>query len=636
VPGTLFYQTFTWTSSDGTQHMFPMITREQLSSCGASSVSSGHSFATDSSGFHMWVTNTTQAVVYAPDGTQVYPTAKDSNGNYFSTDSNSNVIDTLGRTPVKVSTTNCASNQVCYDILNSQGGTSRVTVTTASVPVSTAFAQSGVTEYTGNITVVQSIQLPDSNSYSFSYDTGTAAGNYGLLTGLTLPTGGQVTYAFTTYLDASSNNNRWVSTRISSGGTWTYSASATGTCTGFSVCQQVTVAKPNGSQIVYSFGLNNGAWKAQALYKSGGSPNITLKTVTSQWNTSNPCTMANCTGNQNIQELTETVTFPTPTGSVTRAVQFTYDSIQDSNITQISEWNYYAGTQPTSPDRTTSITYLTGYPNNLINRPTTFTVKTGGGTALAQTNIVYDSYGTGGLTSVTATQHDDANFSTSYTTRGNSTQIQRCTVVSPSCSSYLTTTLTYNITGQVTSSTDPAGNQTTFGYGDTLYNDVGDGPSNPPQVYNPASSTNAYLTKISPPLIPASTFGYYYGTGQIAPTGANNDTSYLHFYDSMNRPTSAVLPNGGWSYSAYAASETQVDTYVGITSAFSVSCSTGCRHGRTILDPWGRLSTQTLVSDPEGATSADNVYDTSGRVQSISHPHRSTTASTDGVGDAGL
>ncbi|PYU23414.1 MAG: hypothetical protein DMG32_16195 [Acidobacteria bacterium] len=72
-------------------------------------------------------------------------------------------------------------------------------------------------------------------------------------------------------------------------------------------------------------------------------------------------------------------------------------------------------------------------------------------------------------------------------------------------------------------------------------------------------------------------------------------------------------------------------TYVGITSAFSVSCSTGCRHGRTILDPWGRLSTQTLVSDPEGATSADNVYDTSGRVQSISHPHRSTTASTDGL-----
>lgn len=94
----------------------------------------------DSSGFHMYVTNYTSATIFAKDGTQVYPSYKDTNGNFFTSDGNGNVIDTLNRTPV-TKTVNGSSTY--YDVLNSQGSTSRYTVTTATVNVNTNFGQSG-------------------------------------------------------------------------------------------------------------------------------------------------------------------------------------------------------------------------------------------------------------------------------------------------------------------------------------------------------------------------------------------------------------------------------------------------------------------------------------------------------------
>jgi len=49
------------------------------------------------------------------------------------------------------------------------------------------------------------------------------------------------------------------------------------------------------------------------------------------------------------------------------------------------------------------------------------------------------------------------------------------------------------------------------------------------------------------------------------------------------------------------------------------------------LDGLGRAITQQLVSDPEGATKVDTVYDTRGLVKTASHAHRSTSSTTDGL-----
>jgi len=93
------YISFAWTSPDGTirNFMYAETVSDPNHFCGAGLTSSSDASADDSSGYHIYVTNSTQAVVYAPNGTQVYPAVKDTNGNYLSLDPNGNVIDTLGR-----------------------------------------------------------------------------------------------------------------------------------------------------------------------------------------------------------------------------------------------------------------------------------------------------------------------------------------------------------------------------------------------------------------------------------------------------------------------------------------------------------------------------------------------------------
>jgi hypothetical protein len=129
------YSSFVWTATDGTRHVFPITTQQDFG-CGATNTSTGTAFAQDSTGYKMSVTNFTTAVVTDKRGTQVYPTVKDVNGNYFSTGTNGNIVDTLGRTIV---TRTDSGNAVYLDVLNAQGGTARSTITLETINVSTGF-----------------------------------------------------------------------------------------------------------------------------------------------------------------------------------------------------------------------------------------------------------------------------------------------------------------------------------------------------------------------------------------------------------------------------------------------------------------------------------------------------------------
>ncbi len=199
--------------------------------------------------------------------------------------------------------------------------------------------------------------------------------------------------------------------------------------------------------------------------------------------------------------------------------------------------------------------------------------------------------------------------------------------------------MTYDITGQKRTETDWNGNTTTYSYSDNLFTDAGN--SSNPSSYTPSTATNGYLYTTTHPTVNSvtlvDTYGHYWGTGQEAlSTDPNSQTSYFHFYDSMNRPTSTKLPNTGWKYSAYpSASETQVDTGTGITSTtLSTSCtgsSGDCRHDEKLLDSLGRVSSQILESDPDGATTVSTAYDTNGRVYSATNPHRSSSSPSDGT-----
>lgn len=675
--GTVKYVTYsqwTFTEPNGTVHAFNgnTVMSNQQSICGVvTDHPSMNAFAADLSGYHISITNYQNATVYAPDGTSF---GLDTNGNSILTGSFCNDLmtqysgcnvtsDTLGR---NLFTTTKNGNVITFTALNAGGTTSTYTATLGTISVSTNFGSVGPYiwgDVNGSMNVIQSLSLPDGTSYQFGYDAGTTAGHYGQLTSITLPTMGQITYSYSNFLDSEfipgystlRHITRGVSQRVTPDGTWNYTPAVILQCTSSfqSGCkQQMTVQKPayNGrnDNEVYKFilYLRTGAFPYEVDYYQGAvSPSNLLLTQFQTWESS--------------LLLSSTSSLQVPGGTINQTTQHCDDSTGSGNIASTWEWNFYTGavlsdpswtstsctrTATTAPDRTTTASFLNGsnyLAKNIVNRPLSVTVTNSSGSVVAQTNYSYDgsalvSGAVGSCPTVIGSKnHDDTNYGTGNTVRGNPTQIQRLIAGS----NYVTASNTYDITGQIRTSTNANGNITTYCYADNFFTDVGD--SSNPSGYTPPTPTNAYLTTISYPSVNSVTqidhLGYYWGTGQKAlSTDPNNQTIYFHFYDTLNRSTSARFPDSGWIYKVYPSnSETQVDVGTGISSsALSISCPTtgsACRHDQTLTDGLGRVAHQTLVSDPGGQTSVDTAYDSNGRVFSASNPHRPGSSPTDGT-----
>jgi len=630
-----------WTDEAGTERWFPLTT---VSACATST----NGYAADSSGYRFYYilsSGNVVASIYAPDGSLACVTApnqwpcvqmEDNNGNQINFSASPANTDTIGR--VLPLTGIPSGGQI--NVPNSQGGTSLYQVANALIPVRSAFGQSGVTEYSGNIYVIQSITLPDNTRYNFKYDCDSSTGNaacgspsgqsgyYGLPISVMLPAGGQISYGWTTFTDSYGNKARWLNSRTSAGGLWTYSPQAISTCSSTQVgCQQkMTVTKPYGAKTVYTFTLNNGAWPVQ-IQSLDGAGNV-LSTVNNTYDFSIACPFFNCQGAGYIRLLTSQATVAVPGGaSITKQTTYAYDSPQTGNVTALKEWRYYSGSSPvfpSVPDRATYATYLTTGTNN-INRPLKVTVCNnsgsdttncpGGGSRVSQTVYTYDSYSScaSGLTSVPGVvNHDDANFGSSYTQRGNPTQIQRWV----SGSTYLTTKLCYDTTGQVLQAFDPAGNPTTYNYTDNFFNDTGAASMS---AYTPPAPTNAYAKTITAGGL-TTKFGYYFGSGKRASsTDPNSVTTSYFFFDSLDRPTQSAFLIG-WSLTNYTGA-TQADTYVPVADTSASATCTSCRHKQITLDTWGRKINEQLVNAPGGAVNLDTTYDAQGRIQSLSHAY---------------
>jgi hypothetical protein len=471
---------------------------------------------------------------------------------------------------------------------------------------------------------------------------------------MTLPTGATVSYSYENFEDGLGAIGHWLtnkSSTVSGGEVWTYSQSTVGQ-TGL----QVTVTRPDYSKEVSTLTIDGSGsvWPTQTLsYNTDG---VTLlSTVNNTWDFSVTCTLIVCqqaelaglingdevAAHQDVRKLSTSTTVPVPGGSVTKQTKYTYDTPQTGNVTAVEEWKYQSGTSPTFPsvpDRDTYMTYATIGTDNNINRPTSMTVCnnvgtnascTGGGTPLAQTTITYDGYGSNGslaLQSVTgAVNHDDTNFGSSYTTRGNATRISKLV----SGSSVLTTAISYDTTGQVVKVLDPNQNATSYSYTDVFYSDNG---SNPPATYAPSKKTNAYVTTVTDP-VGSSSAGYYYGSGHIA-VASDYDAvpTYSHYVnpvtllpDPFDRLTEANYPIG-WLLNAYGVptgGQTEIDSYaaVGDTGASGSASCTLCTHTQALLDSLGRAVTGNLVNNPAGEVTVTSVYDGLNRVYSSSHPY---------------
>jgi len=672
-----------WMDQNGTTHYFHLKT--------GGSVNNGcpledDAFATDSSGYHMFIWlfylglgYTQFSAIYAPDGTLVSSfnidiadesgiISKDSNGNYLSSPG-FGMLDTLDRQIAVGSGLSPGSDQVT---VSTSQGTASYNSTWASITVNTNFQQPNIEE-SGKmqLQVMTSLTLPDAaqSTYTFTYDcdqtnsanpagvcssSGGRGGYYGLLTGITLPTGGTVSYSYTVFSDAYSNKSEWVTSRSSAGGNWFYEPKVLSKCNSNQVnCQQKTTVVSPTDQKVYTFQLNNGAWPT-TIVQSDLSGNL-LSTVTNNWNFSVSCPLISCQGVSNAASFvtltSQTTEIPNSSGNLTKQTSYSYD--QYGNKTAIKEWNYTSsGSFGGIPDRATYMSYLyyinenpANYPatnytaTSNINRPTSVQLcsssgsgtacPSGGGFLVSQTLYTYDCYSgsdpisgracttLAGLTGIA--QHDDVGFNSSNTMRGNPTSISRWV----SGSTYLTTSYTYDTTGQVLTQTDPAGNITTYGYADNFYTDPGNDQN--PSAYSPEDAsgnkitTNAYVTSVTD-AIGTQTIGYYWGSGKAAvTTDYNKQPTYSHYQDGLDRQTEEIDPIG-WKLATYS-SASRSDMYTSVADASPSTGCSSCQHTQTVLDSWGRTASQILVNNPIGPVEVDSSYDMDGRLYTQSHPY---------------
>jgi RHS repeat-associated protein len=632
---------WTWTDPEGTAHTFFIRTRKpntNFSTCPPTDagIAAADAAEADSSGFHAYVTNFSNIVVYDTSGNQVFPRPTDANGNYLTAGtSTSPVTDTLGRSLVNISQN---GNQTYYDVLTFQGNRARYTVTNETIPVQTNFKETLVSEFSGTMTVIQSIGFPDGTSYSFTYD----AGGYGELTGITLRTGGTVSYGYSNFFDSYQNENRWITSRKVDTGTWFFSPAVITQCSsqGVGCKEKVTVTRPainasgltsgRSDDIVYTFTLNNGAWNSQVDYYSGpsaaarGRQGTLLATATTDFDFSSACTgCQQGVGAQYIKALRQNTILP---NGKSRKVEYTYDNAASGNLTAIKEWDYYptSAGPPAAPDRETDLTYVTDpayLQRNLSGKVASVVVKSGTGATQAQTQFFYDETQLAELDGVQG--HDDTLFPHTMLTRGNVTTVQRWLQGSGGAADrWIATHEAYDQLGNLVSRTDALRNQTLFTFdaaNDYAYLTKVQSPST-----NSTSSSSAAQTQHSVSMT------YDFSSGLVASTTDENSQPTVFGYDTIGRPTSATLPNQAQTTTSYPDAQTVVTTRPIDSSTSRVSYS----H----LDAFGRPD-RTAVSNGEGSfDQQDSCFDPRGELLFSSYPYQGSGLSgakvCSGTGDS--
>jgi hypothetical protein len=275
---TTVYTNWAYYDGWGTRHPFPGSTINKYpggpvnGSCPLSSTSFATT-ATDNSGYTISVTGGEANSLVAPNGSVINPYSaaptplQDKNGNEITSITSSGTTtftDTLGTTALTIS--GAPPSQVTYQYA-APGGSAKYTMTYQQYTVKTKFGVSGIQEY-GPLanSLVNSIVLPDGSQYLFTYEvtpgsctplSGTYSSNCvtGRLAEVTLPTGGQITYAYTGGSNGieSDGSTAGLNRPLNPGGEWKYSRSLVSGTPGPGSIWTTTVFDPNGNETTINF-----------------------------------------------------------------------------------------------------------------------------------------------------------------------------------------------------------------------------------------------------------------------------------------------------------------------------------------------------------------------------------------------
>jgi RHS repeat-associated protein len=562
----------------------------------------------DSIGYTFQISNYNQMIIYAFDGTLLFDNTTDkfSSDNGLPIDPNGNIGSPQGSQPNL--SAGLPSGVLCGSstVTTSSGSSATYTGTCTNQNVSNVI---NGTTYTGTVSLLTSLALPDGTSYSFSYDTGTTGNHYGNLVGVTLPTGGTISFTYTWGVPATLK----AGSVVFGGATWSLSYSVNN---GKNV---TTVLAPSRYDSVSHTNVND-----QAVFTMVNEyPGLYLQTAQYYSGTS---TLVKTVAYNPSANLPTTVTTTLNDTGQSSQVSYQYGPCRDC-ITQKQETDF-TGTVV----RTTKTTYTSG----TFIKPASINVYAGSGTGspIASTLYTYDEYsanycknGVPMLASFTgAYRHDDTNFGTSYTARGNVTTIQRLI----SGTTYATTHMCYDTLGNVTQTVDANGNPTSYDYSEN-WADTYCIPSGTITHAFPTIITDALGHRTKKSFFTCTVLSQSVKDENDIQAGRNGTT---FTYELLNHPLTINYPDGGQTTYCYSHNS-NLPCYTTSLPPFStesrlMSGSTTLST-KTLLDSYGRVAETQLASDLEGAVSTDTTYDALGHVSTVSNPYRSTSDSTYGI-----
>jgi len=658
------YEYTHWAYTDflGKTHGFGLFAVED-NDCGQTT--SGSATATDGSGYVISaygsgpsasVYSSSGALIDAPllttSGAAVYT---DRNGNQLSVDTSGHFTDTLGTTALTISGAGTPASPTLMTYTAPSGANASYTMRYAAYTVQTAFGCSGISEYgpTSN-NLVSEIDLPDGSKYTFAYEQtpGVPANVTGRLASITLPTGGTISYTYTggnngiTCADGSTSGLQRYTPDTGSN-YWNYARTP-----GSGAAYTTTVTDPQGNNTVIQF---QGIYETQRqVYQGAISPSNLLKTTTVCYNGNT----TNCTSTvfaAPISQRNVTVQLP---GASNLTAQHVYYYGASGSITEQDDYDYGSGAVGPLLKKTT-LTYAS-LGNNITKYRQQVSVTDGSGSTVSKTNYNYDetavvaTSGTPQHTSVTGSRGNltsinyytnGTNFLTkkfSYFDTGN---VQTVTDLNNAQTTYaygacgnsfptsvseplsLSSSMTWNCTGGVQTSTTDENNQVTS----VAYN-------TDPYFWRPQSVTDptnavANLTYLSPTQgegavtfnggsSAADALGSLDGMGRPSltqkrqsPGSANFDTVETD-YDSLGRPSRVTLPYSGTSGQTNPSAPGKTTTYDALSRTLSVTNSGGGT--QTFTYPQNDV-TFTLGPAPSGenAKRRQHEYDALDRLTSV-------------------
>jgi RHS repeat-associated protein len=459
--------------------------------------------------------------------------------------------------------------------------------------------------------VTQSIVRPDGSAWTFNYDSSNTTSAYGDLTAITFPTGGSINYVWhplPSNLPGESSDPtfmpRGVQTRATNANDgsgpqqWTYSTTVG---SGSTPPITTTVLDPLANQTVHTLSVADGDYfETQTQYYQG--TQTLLQTVTTQYSSSGGA-------------VPTVVTTAWPNGQVSQ-IQTDYAFDAGSGLTfgnEIAKRVYDYGSGAPGPLlRQTITSYEYQVSNaykmaNLVTLPSNVTVKDGTGVQYAYTYYAYD----------------ESNGSPQCTC-GNQTSVHDWLNTN---NSYLTTKKVFNSNGLIVTTTNPNGNNKTFGYAPTQACSSGYAGSGPTSLTNSLAQTTYYCDDFNTGL-------------QTLLTDANGLTT-TYAYDQMLRATSITYPqqqmldgtwlNGSKSFNYPSTNEVQIDQLMDDQSHSNITL--------LVVDGLGR-EIQQATSNGESTPydQVDTCYDALGRINFKSYPYQGggipSSRSCSGTGDS--